>query len=62
MVIIIVREMKRRLNFQIVYEADWLVNIEEEGISKDRKKVEELIGKVFSTVTGRQLAEKLYFV
>jgi len=48
------------LNFQVLYEADWLVNIEEEGISKDRKKVEELIDKVFRTVTGRQLAEKLY--
>jgi HD superfamily phosphodiesterase len=48
------------LNFQILYEADWLVNIEEEGISKDREKVEGLIGKVFRTVTGKQLAEKLY--
>lgn len=48
------------LNFQILYEADSLVNIEEEGIFRDRKKVEELIGKVFRTVTGKQLAEKLY--
>jgi len=50
---------EEKLNFQVLYEADWLVNIEEEGISKDRKKVEELIGKVFRTVTGKQLAEKL---
>jgi HD superfamily phosphodiesterase len=48
------------LNFQTLYEADWLVNIEEEGISKDQKEVEELIGKIFRTVTGKQLAEKLY--
>jgi putative nucleotidyltransferase with HDIG domain len=48
------------LNFQILYEADWLVNIEEEGISKDREKVEKLIMKVFKTVTGKDLAEKLY--
>ena len=47
------------LNFQILYEADWLVNLEEEGISKDREKVEGLIGKVFKTVTGKELAEKL---
>jgi putative nucleotidyltransferase with HDIG domain len=47
-------------DFQILYEADWLVNIEEEGISTNRKKVEELIGKVFRTVTGKQLAERLY--
>jgi len=48
------------LNFQILYEADWLVNIEEEGISKDREKVERVIGKVFKTVTGKKLAEALY--
>jgi HD superfamily phosphodiesterase len=48
------------LNFQILYEADWLVNIEEEGISKDREKVEKVIGKVFKTTTGRKLAEELY--
>ena len=48
------------LNFQVLYEADWLVNIEEEGISKDREKVEKFIGKVFRTVTGKQLAEGLF--
>jgi HD superfamily phosphodiesterase len=48
------------LNFQILYEADWLVNIEEEGISKDREKVEKVIGKVFKTTTGKKLAEELY--
>ena len=48
------------LDFQILYEADWLVNIKEEGISKDRQKTEGLIEKVFKTVTGKQLAEKLY--
>ena len=48
------------LNFQILYEADGLVNIEEEGISKDRKKVEQLIERVFRTVTGKRLAEELY--
>ncbi len=48
------------LNFQILYEADWLVNIEEEGVSKDRGKVEQIVGKAFKTVTGKELAEKLY--
>ena len=47
-------------NFQVLYEADWLVNIEEEGILKDPKRLEVLIEKVFRTVTGKQLAEKLY--
>jgi len=51
---------KETLNFQILYEADWLVNIEEEGISKDRERLENVIKNVFKTVTGKKLAEKLY--
>lgn len=51
---------RETLHFQILYEADWLVNIEEEGISKDRERLEKVVGEVFRTVTGRQLAEKLY--
>jgi HD superfamily phosphodiesterase len=50
------------LNFQILYEADWLVNLEEEGISKDRKKLEGVIKKVFKTATGKEIAQKLYLV
>jgi len=48
------------LNFQILYEADWVVNIEEEGILKDPKRLQATIEKVFRTVTGKQLAEKLF--
>ncbi|MDI7259703.1 MAG: HD domain-containing protein [Thermodesulfobacteriota bacterium] len=48
------------LNFQLLYEADWLVNIEEEGIPNDRERLERLIGKVFKTETGRRLAEERY--
>lgn len=48
------------LNFQILYEADWLVNIEEEGILKNRKELEELLERAFRTVTGKQLAEERY--
>jgi HD superfamily phosphodiesterase len=48
------------LNFQILYEADWLVNMEEEGISKDREEVEKIIGKAFMTVTGKELAKRLF--
>jgi putative nucleotidyltransferase with HDIG domain len=51
---------RETLHFQILYEADWLVNIEEEGISKDRERLEKVVGEVFRTVTGRQLAEKFY--
>jgi len=48
------------LHFQILYEADWLVNIEEKGFLKDREELETLIGKVFKTVTGKKFAEDLY--
>ncbi len=48
------------LNFQILYEADWLVNIEEEGISKDREKLEQLVPRVFQTETGKKFAQELY--
>lgn len=48
------------LNFQILYEADWLANIEEEGLSKDRERLKTIIDTVFRTVTGKQLAEKFY--
>jgi putative nucleotidyltransferase with HDIG domain len=48
------------LNFQILYEADWLVNMEEKGLSRDRKEIEAMIEKHFRTEAGRKLAEKLY--
>jgi len=48
------------LNFQILYEADWMVNLEEEGNLKDRKELEEWIEKAFKTVTGKHLAEERY--
>ncbi len=53
---------KETLNFQILYEADWIVNIEEEGLSKDRQEVQSIIDKYFRTGAGRELAEKLYLV
>ena len=48
------------LNFQIVYESDWLVNMEEKGISQDREKVLAIIDESFRTEAGRQMAEKLF--
>jgi HD superfamily phosphodiesterase len=48
------------LHFQILYEADWLVNIEEEGLKDDPEKLHKLIGRVFKTATGKRLAEELY--
>jgi HD superfamily phosphodiesterase len=51
---------KETLHFQILCEADCLVNIEDDGISKDREKVEKIIRKAFKTVTGKKLAGELY--
>ena len=48
------------LNFQILYESDWLVNMEEKGLSRDRGKVLAIIEKSFRTEAGRQMAEKLF--
>jgi HD superfamily phosphohydrolase YqeK len=47
------------LNFQIVYEADWLVNIEEKGFPKEREAFQSFIAKTFRTTTGKSLAERL---
>ena len=49
---------KETLHFQILYEADWLINMEENGLSKDPEKVQEIIGKNFKTMTGKKLARE----
>ncbi|MGZ3568977.1 MAG: HD domain-containing protein, partial [Thermodesulfobacteriota bacterium] len=51
---------RETLNFQILYEADWLVNMQENGYSRDLKKVEEIMTKNFKTVTGKNLASGLF--
>jgi Zn ribbon nucleic-acid-binding protein len=51
---------KETLHFQIFYEAYWLANMEEKGVLQDREKAEEIIGEVFKTVTGKNLAKALY--
>ena len=44
-------------NFKVLYDADWLVNLEDESDGKKRNK---LIAKVFLTKTGKKIAEKIY--
>lgn len=51
---------KETLHFQILYEADWLVNMEEDGLPKDPDKFEEIITKNFKTSTGKRLARELF--
>ncbi len=48
------------LEFRVVWDADWLVNIPEEFPDKVREKLQELIGKVFKTHKGRQIAVELF--
>ncbi len=47
-------------NFMVLYDADWLVNLEEDFDIKDKVKLEKLINKVFLTSSGKSLARKLY--
>jgi putative nucleotidyltransferase with HDIG domain len=47
------------LNFQILYEADVLVNLEEKGCSNDRGEIENVIARAFRTTTGKRMAESL---
>lgn len=48
------------LDFQIIWEADLMVNIEEDGLLKDKNKLQNIITKNFVTKTGIKIAEKTY--
>lgn len=48
------------LDFQIIWEADLFVNIEEEGLTGDKDKLKIILAKNFKTVTGKRLAEEIY--
>lgn len=47
-------------NFKILYDADWLVNIEHEYNITDKEKLSSAIDKVFLTGSGRALARQTY--
>jgi hypothetical protein len=47
------------VDFQILVEADCLVNFEEESMAREEMKA--VIGKVFITETGKSLARELFF-
>jgi len=51
---------KESLNFQILFEADWLVNLEENGLINEKDKIKEIVEKNFKTVTGKRLASELF--
>lgn len=47
-------------NFKILYDADWLVNLKDEVDTDDTVKLKEIIGRVFLTEAGRELAGRIY--
>lgn len=48
------------MNFKVLYDADWLVNLKDEVDTKDEAKLNQIINKVFLTDTGKALARKIY--
>lgn len=48
------------LNFKVLYDADWLVNIGDEVDIRDKDRLRKVINRVFLTETGRELAKKTY--
>ncbi len=45
------------LNFDILLDADWLVNLKDK--KNDKSKLKEIINKVFATKTAKEIAEKI---
>ncbi|MBP2642769.1 MAG: hypothetical protein H6Q67_656 [Firmicutes bacterium] len=48
------------LDFQIIWEADLLVNVEEEGLDQDTEKLQAIITKNFRTSSGLRIANQRY--
>lgn len=48
------------MNFKVLYDADWLVNLKDELNIKDESKLKEVISRIFLTEAGKTLAQKLY--
>ena len=47
-------------NFKILYDADWLVNLKGEYGIQHRKKLSNIIEKVFLTASGKALATEIH--
>ena len=47
-------------NFEILYDADWLVNLKDEYDIRDRAKLNNIIERVLLTQSGKTLARKIY--
>ncbi len=47
-------------NFKVLYDADWLVNIQEVGKKKTEEQLRSMIDKTFLTETAKELAHREY--
>jgi HD superfamily phosphodiesterase len=48
------------VNFKVLYDADWMVNLGDEYDIRDRAKLGAIIDRVFLTGTGKKLARERY--
>jgi len=48
------------INFKILWDADWLVNLGDEYNIKNKKNLEKVINKVFLTRTGKSMGKSIY--
>ncbi len=50
------------MNFKILYDADWLVNLKDEYKTEDKSILSTVIEKLFLTDSGRLLAKQIYLI
>ena len=48
------------IEFRIIWDADWLVNIPEEHTGASQEKLAKLIARILKTKRGRALADELF--
>jgi len=48
------------INFKILYDADWLVNLSDEYDCQDKEKLPKIIDKIFLTKSGKKIAKRIY--
>ncbi|MBI5700531.1 HD domain-containing protein [Candidatus Saganbacteria bacterium] len=48
------------INFKVIYDADWLVNLGDECNLSDEKRVKNAIDRIFLTQAGKNLAAETY--
>jgi HD superfamily phosphodiesterase len=48
------------IEFRVIWDADWLVNFPEEFANTSEEKRRQMVNRIFKTLRGRQIAEKLF--